>query len=195
MLAGTHIVFGAAIYRLAESKPWWIRWPAVVAGGFGSHYLLDSITTYHSVYGSRFWPWDNHWWPWYNIALIAVQVLAVCMVWLIGALEGRSWSIIRPTMLLSGLWAWLSWDWERMFGVGWLHVGSAQTWAPRPAEWSRNPWTALWEVGLVLVLVVLISKWRRRSEATAVIRPLLVPGKAGLIHRGRRLPVETLSEG
>ena len=178
MLAGTHVVAGAWIYRVAEGKPWWVRWPAVVMGGFASHYFLDSIATYHSVYGTRLWPWDNHWWPWYNEAFISVQILAVCAVWIIGGVDGKGWRAIMPPLLLSGLWAWLCWDAERFFGVTWLHVQSAQTWAPRALEaFSRNPWTGLWEVGLVVWLIALT--WRSPARAGAPARAPVLRDRLG----------------
>lgn len=165
MLGGTHIVVGGWIYRAAEGRPWWVRWPAVALGGFASHYFLDSIATYHSVYGTELWPWDNHWWPWYNVAFIIVQILAVCAVWSIGGFEGKGWKAVMPPMLLSGLWAWLSWDAERFMGSTWLHVEAAQTWAPRAlSAFSRNPWTGLWEVGLVLGLIALVI-WKAPRSA------------------------------
>ncbi len=138
MLAGTHIVVGACIYRVVEDRPWWLRWPAVVVGGFASHFFLDSIATYHSVYGTRLWPWDNHWWPWHNIAFIALQIAAVGAVWLFGALDAKGWRAVMPPMLLAGLWAWLCWDSERFFGSTWLHVESSLTWAPRALSASAE---------------------------------------------------------
>lgn len=58
--------------------------------------------------------------------------------------------------LLSGLWAWLSWDWERMFNVSFAH-SACTSWAPRYfSECSQNGWTALWEVGLIVGLTVMI---------------------------------------
>ena len=58
--------------------------------------------------------------------------------------------------LLSGLWAWLSWDWERIAGVSFAH-GACQTWAPRYfSECSQCKWTALWEVAIILGLTILI---------------------------------------
>jgi hypothetical protein len=61
----------------------------------------------------------------------------------------------RLLPLLSGLWAWLSWDWERL-GVSFAH-GACQTWAPRYfSECSQNGWTALWEVALIVGLTVMI---------------------------------------
>ncbi len=148
MLAGTHILVGAAIYRLAENKPGWVKVPAVLFGGFASHYLLDSVASYHRL-------GDN----WYDLALTGVQIAAVTITWLTGALEAKGWQIFAPPMLLSGLWAWLSWDWERVFRLTWLHLDSCKTWAPRFfSECSSNPWTALWEVGLVVGLASLL--WR-----------------------------------
>jgi len=62
----------------------------------------------------------------------------------------------RLLPLASGLWAWLSWDWERIAGVSFAH-GASQTWAPRYfSECSDEPWTALWEVGLIVGLTVMI---------------------------------------
>ncbi len=138
MLAGTHILAGAAIYRLAEDKPAWVRWPCVIGGGFLSHYVLDSVASYHSIYAHN----------WYNVAYIAIQAFAVGTI----LLDWRA--------LLAGAWAWLSWDWERVAGVNILHGGSS-TWAPRYfSECSSNPWTGLWEVALVLGLAILAVKWR-----------------------------------
>lgn len=185
MLAGTHIVVGAGIYQLVERKPRWMRWVAVIAGGFFSHYVLDSMTTYHSVYGSRLWPWDNNWWPWHNVAYIDVQIVAVFAIWFIGALEARGWKRLLPPMFLSGLWAWLCWDGERIFGVTWLHVQSIQTWAPRALSgFSRNPWTGLWEVGLVVALIVIIFMARRRAESLSA-----VPAPRAVVSAAQALPV------
>lgn len=62
----------------------------------------------------------------------------------------------RVAPLLSGLWAWLSWDWERLAGVSWAHAASS-SWAPRYfSECSQNAWTALWEVALILMLTLMI---------------------------------------
>jgi hypothetical protein len=58
--------------------------------------------------------------------------------------------------LLSGLWAWLSWDWERIAGVSWAHA-ACTSWAPRYfSECSQNPWTSLWEVAIIIGLTILI---------------------------------------
>ena len=160
MLAGSHILAGAAIYRLAEDKPWWVRWPAVVGGGFMSHFVLDSMTTYHMVYGTKGMPWDNTWWPACNVAYILVQAFAVSILWGATAAEGKTkLTMILPPALLSGLWAWLCWDAEYFIGSHWLHLTSATSWAPRLIhDASHNPWTGLWEVGLVVGLLALI--WR-----------------------------------
>lgn len=57
---------------------------------------------------------------------------------------------------LAGLWAWLSWDWERLFNVGFAHA-ACQSWAPRYfSECSDRPLTALWEVALIVGLTVMI---------------------------------------
>lgn len=139
MLAGTHILTGAAIYRLSEGKPWWIRWPAVIGGGFLSHYMLDSMASYHDM---------NAWFHWPMCGFVAIQAFAVGTI----LLDWRA--------LASGLWAWLSWDWERLAGVNILH-GGCSSWAPRYfSECSSNPWTGLWEVALVLGLAILVWRWR-----------------------------------
>ena len=69
----------------------------------------------------------------------------------------------RFVPLLSGLWAWLSWDWERVSGVAWAHA-ACTTWAPRYFhECSDRPLTALWEVALILGMTVMIvgKEWQR----------------------------------
>ncbi len=153
MLAATHMMAGTAIYRLAEGKPWHLRWPAVIAGGFASHYILDSVASYHRLPGGS----------WITVGLVAVQVAAVWALWYTSAVRAkRTWQIVVPPELLAGLWAWLSWDWERIVGWNHLHLDSCQTWAPRYfSECSANPWTALWEVGLVAGMAILL--WDRRA--------------------------------
>jgi hypothetical protein len=62
----------------------------------------------------------------------------------------------RLLPLASGLWAWLSWDWERIAGFSWAHA-ACTSWAPRYfSECSQNPWTAMWEVALIVGLTVMI---------------------------------------
>lgn len=79
----------------------------------------------------------------------------------LGRLSGQNRSTVLSKLwrqslpLASGLWAWLSWDFERL-GVSFAH-GAASSWAPRFfSECSQNAWTALWEVALIVMLTVMI---------------------------------------
>jgi hypothetical protein len=104
MFAGSHFLGGAGIDRLAEGKPAWIKWPAVIGGGFLSHYVLDSVACYHAMTAQT----------WENAVLADVQIAAVAS-YLVSCALTREWKGIA-----SGFWAWMSWDWERVFDVNWL---------------------------------------------------------------------------
>ena len=68
MLAGTHILIGVLIWEMSPG-PWWVRVPLSVAGGYVSHYVLDSVATYHDC-----WP-DS----WVDVALVWVQMGCVAI--------------------------------------------------------------------------------------------------------------------
>ena len=150
-------MFGAAIYRLAEQKPLWLRIPLVITGGFVSHYILDSVASYHKSFPDT----------WYGGVLLLIQMIAVLILWFTSAAKVKhTWQMIMPPELLAGLWAWLSWDWERIVGSNWLHLDSCKTWAPRFfSECSSNPWTALWEVALVVGLTILVTTYSNKKAS------------------------------
>ena len=74
MLAGTHILAGIAIWEFSPG-PWWARLPVAAVGGYVSHYILDSVASYHRC--------DS----WADVGLIWVQ-MACCAV-VIGAMASR----------------------------------------------------------------------------------------------------------
>lgn len=76
MLAGTHILIGVLIWEMSPG-PWWVRVPLSVAGGYVSHYVLDSVATYHDC-------WPDSWW---DVGLVWVQMACVGVV--IGTIAAR----------------------------------------------------------------------------------------------------------
>ena len=76
MLAGTHLLAGIAIWEFSPG-PWWVRVPVSLVGGYVSHYVLDSVSSYHQS-----WP-DS----WGDVALVWAQMACVAIV--IAAIAAR----------------------------------------------------------------------------------------------------------
>jgi hypothetical protein len=146
MWVGAHLLAGATVYEVVRRKPLWAKVSLALAGGFVSHWVLDEIGAYHGLHG----PW------WYWGILIGVHVLAVSAI----VRKGRWY-------LLSGLWAWLCWDFEWILGSQgrWIHLSGI---FPR---YIRDVY-ALDSLGIQVGLMVILSlillipcrELHRRSE-------------------------------
>lgn len=145
MLVGTHILAGVALWELSPRKLW-MKIPVVVGGGYLSHYVLDSMATYQRLRG-------DEWAFIYSL----IQALAVLIAWWVVIHRAKHrWDSIFPPAMLSGLWAFLCWDYERvLLDKNYIHW--AYSFQPRYlGDCSANPWTGLWEVALVAGLLVML---------------------------------------
>jgi hypothetical protein len=135
---------GGAMWKFSPRK-WWLKIPAVICGGYLSHYMLDSMSTYQRLRG------DN-----WALIYTLIQVVAALVAWWVVAHQAKyRWDAICPPAMLSGLWAFGCWDWERALGKNYIHW--AFNWMPRYlGDCSSNPWTGFWEVALVVGLLVMI---------------------------------------
>lgn len=107
MWASSHVAVGIAIYEGVKDRPRWVKWPVVVAGGFISHWLLDSIPIYHDI----------------DTPLAkSVAVTAGCciaLLWWLSSRQYHGWQRILSPQMIAGAIAWLIWDYEWIFPLGW----------------------------------------------------------------------------
>ncbi len=151
MFLSTHVAAGAAVYLAVRDRRWYVKYPVVLLGGFISHYVLDSVISYHEM------PLDT----WWGLSLLAFQIVCLMAIWYTAADRAQiRWQVFWPPEILSGLWAWLSWDWEWIFGIHWLHLEACRNWAPRYfSRCSPEPLTVLWEVAILALLTAYLTRW------------------------------------
>jgi hypothetical protein len=139
------------IYQATEPvTPKWLRWPLALTGGFLSHWVLDGLSIFHRFQSLNAW----------SIGAISVQAIAITFAFMVLWANRQ----IVP-YLISGLWAWLSWDWEhayiallhKPYACEFLHCQAAQIGLfPRSIRVTPE-WTTLIEMLLVVIFTATIT--------------------------------------
>jgi hypothetical protein len=158
MWIASHVGVGSLIYETVKDEPKWAKWSVVVAGGFVSHWVLDEVSTYHTLS-------FNHW---YDIMFIALNAVSVSLIWWSSGrgLTGRA--RLLPPQFLAGLIAWLIWDWEWFAGSQgrWIHLSGI---FPRYVRDVYALDSSYIQISLITMLTVVVVKpWRLRAKDFAL---------------------------
>jgi hypothetical protein len=145
-----HFAAGCLIYETVKEQPSWIKWPLAVTGGLVSHWILDEVSTNHSI------QWNSA--P-FNMGMIYLNVfcgLAIYMSYAIS--EGK----ILPYAIISGLLAWGIFDLGWLLGYGnWIHNADSSGFLPR---YIRDLPATNWKSSLIQITfmiwatIVLVGK-------------------------------------
>ena len=157
MWIASHVGVGSLIHEAVKDEPKWAKWSVVIAGGFVSHWVLDEISTYHTISLQH----------WYDILFIALNTVSVALMWWSSGrgLTGRA--RLLPPQFLAGLIAWLIWDWEWFAGSHgrWMHLN----WFPRYVSDIYKLDSSAIQVSLIVMLTVVVVKpWRLRVKDIAL---------------------------
>jgi hypothetical protein len=157
MWIASHVGVGSLIYEAVKDEPKWAKWSMVVAGGFVSHWMLDEIGTYHVISLQH----------WYDILFIAVNTISVCLMWWVSGRGLTGWARLLPPQFLSGLIAWLIWDWEWLAGSHgyWIHHAQVNNAFPRYARDVYQLSSVTIQLCLIALLTMVVVKpWRLRVK-------------------------------
>ena len=185
MWASSHVAIGVAIYEGVKDKPRWVKWPTVAVGGFISHWLLDSIPIHHDL--------DTP----FAKSVAVLTGCSIALLWWLSSRKYQGWQRILPPPMIAGAIAWLIWDYEWIFPLGWnrwLHfwvLSKTAAGMVRPAE-SHSTLIELLLIFTVMILTVprLIGSAKRQPQLGVERQPLKRSWSLGVpqIINGRHTP-------
>lgn len=135
MIAG-HPVLGAVTYKALGDRPVWLKWLLVIPAGFVTHWILDSVISYHSYSFNC----------WYDCLIVGVNIGSMILLAFF-LLRNKGWSGMWN--LLAAIWFWIVWDWDHIFGGMFLHKTDHAILARYFATQSPDPWSVVLELCFV----------------------------------------------
>ena len=150
-----HMVSGALAWECLKDEKKWIIWLLLPIQWFFWHWILDLARAdiYHNVFHLS--AWNIFFWIFNFVGILA-------LIWFSGR-RRKGWRKIFSPHILSGLGAWLIWDWEWIvykLGGGYPHFLHEHLLNLDPT----NPWSAV-ILECVAVFALMLAAAPRISHA------------------------------